>query len=114
MSSWRCLVLWSGLLLMLATSSPRASQGRDAPEWTARKCSLYRAAVQDALGLLSAEGLRAAFLDANASFIEAGCTGRDRICAVTPQETALADMLAVMTMNESMASTFVPFGCPAR
>lgn len=84
----------------------------DAQTWTERKCTLYAAALNDALGLLGRDGISDGFLAENAAFIAQGCTERGRICPQSDQERALADMLTVMTMNEGMASTFVPFTCP--
>ena len=82
-----------------------------ADDWAERKCALYAQAVQDALAARGPAGLRESFLAANTRFIASGCTANMRICAATPQEYALADMLTMMTMNEGMASTFAPFGC---
>ncbi|MCC1481282.1 hypothetical protein [Roseibaca sp. Y0-43] len=84
----------------------------DAQTWTERKCTLYAAALEDALGLVGRDGISDGFLTANAAFIAQGCTERGRICPKSDQERALADLLTVMTMNEGMASTFVPFACP--
>lgn len=80
-------------------------------DWTARKCVLYEAAFADAVAILGKTGLRPAFLRQNDAFIASGCVTQGGVCAETPEEIALADMLTVMTMNEGMASTFVPFGC---
>ncbi|MBR9862678.1 MAG: hypothetical protein GYB24_04475 [Rhodobacteraceae bacterium] len=80
-------------------------------QWTAQKCSLYQIAFRDAVGMLGDEGLREVFLQQNEAFITSGCTEQGHVCAKTPQEIKLADLLTVMTMNEGMASTFVPFGC---
>lgn len=33
------------------------------------------------------------------------------VCPVTEAELELANLLTIMTMNEGMASTFVPFKC---
>lgn len=63
------------------------------------------------MGLLGQDGISEGFLDGNAAFIAQGCTKRGRICPQTAQERSLADMLTVMTMNEGMASTFVPIAC---
>ena len=84
-----------------------------ADAWSKRKCSLYQQAVADALATLGSTGLRPEFLSENNAFIASGCTAPTDICARTEQEFTLANLLTVMTMNEGMASTFVPFGCPA-
>ena len=80
--------------------------------WSAQKCVLYEDAVGDALQILGRDGIREDFLARNAAFIAGGCSGQGDICPQTAQEFELVDLLTVMTMNEGMASTFVPFGCP--
>ena len=80
--------------------------------WTEQKCALYDRAFHDALGMVDADGVTPAFLAQNEVFISGGCTGYVRICPMTADEYRLADILTLMTMNEGMASTFVPFGCP--
>ncbi|WP_136635657.1 hypothetical protein [Pseudooceanicola onchidii] len=102
------LVRWPHLALVLALSA----HGAQADDWSDRKCALYQDAVTDALHALGADGIRPEFTDQNEAFLAGGCTGPEKVCAVTPEERALADMLTVMTMNEGMASTFVPFACP--
>ncbi|MFX0540445.1 hypothetical protein ACEWPM_001765 [Roseovarius sp. S4756] len=80
-------------------------------DWSSRKCSLYRAALADALAARDTKGLRPEFLAANEAFIASGCREVPDLCAEGPEEIAMIDMLTVMTMNEGMASTFVPFAC---
>lgn len=103
-----CHLLLAALPVIGVAGSAIAQQP---DEWRARKCALYAAATEDALALLGQDGLRPEFLARNRAFIAAGCGAQARICAETPEEYALADLLTVMTMNEGMASTFVPFGC---
>lgn len=79
--------------------------------WSQQKCVLYDHAVDAALGFQGRTGLRDAFLDANRSFIEGGCETPGYVCPVTDAEIRFANLLTVMTMNEGMASTFVPFNC---
>ncbi len=81
-------------------------------DWTRQKCELYAHIFRDALGLQGHEGLSSDFLSNNQKFIDAGCTGERRLCPISEEELAFADILTLMTMNEGMASTFVPFGCP--
>jgi len=82
-----------------------------AQTWAEQKCALYERALSDALRLWGDDGISAEFLEGNAAFIAQGCTERGQICPASPQERALADRLTLMTMNEGMASTFVPFAC---
>ena len=93
-------------------TTPGAATYLHHDDWSARKCSLYESAVRDAITLQGPEGLRVEFLTENQKFIDAGCKGRAEICPMTQEEWKLADNLLKMTMNEGMASTFVPFGCP--
>ncbi|MCO6384164.1 hypothetical protein [Oceanicola sp. 502str15] len=98
------------LAAFLLTTTPATAQNVT-PEWTARKCELYEMAFADALSIQGPSGLRESFLAENDAFVATGCSTRQSVCAETPEEVALANLLTVMTMNEGMASTFVPFGC---
>lgn len=80
-------------------------------DWTRQKCELYALIFKDALGLQGHDGLSPDFLSTNQRFIDAGCTGERSLCPTSEAELAFADLLTLMTMNEGMASTFVPFGC---
>lgn len=81
-------------------------------EWAARKCTLYAQIFRDALTLQGHDGLSNAFLSSNQRFIDAECQGGRTLCPISEEELRFADLLTIMTMNEGMASTFVPFGCP--
>ncbi|MFK7940564.1 MAG: hypothetical protein AB8B82_14380 [Roseovarius sp.] len=80
--------------------------------WTLQKCALYGDIFRDALTFQGHDGLSNAFLSNNQRFIDGGCQGDRSLCPISDQELKFADLLTVMTMNEGMASTFVPFGCP--
>jgi len=97
------------LTALAAALSPGASL-HDA-DWAAEKCELYQLAVRDAAEIVGTSDLRPEFLAQNDAFIASGCTSQAPVCAETKGEIALADLLTVMTMNEGMASTFVPFSC---
>lgn len=81
--------------------------------WTARKCVLYQSAWDWAVTALGTAELSDEFLTQNSDFIATGCTEAIPVSPHNPQELELANMLTVMTMSEGMASTFVPFSCPA-
>ncbi|RYH08655.1 hypothetical protein [Tropicimonas sp. IMCC6043] len=98
-------------ILALGIALPAPAQSTDPEDWTEKKCRLCRSAVADALRLLGRDGIRDVFLDRNDAFIAGGCKEQVFICAETDEETELANLLTVMTMNEGIASTFVPFGC---
>lgn len=85
---------------------------QEAMNWTEQKCALYAHAFDDAVGMVDADGLSTEFLAWNEAFIAGGCTEYIRICPTSAEEYRLADFLTLMTMNEGMASTFAPFGCP--
>lgn len=82
-----------------------------ADSWAERKCALYEAAFADALNMQGTAGIGDEFLRLNDDFIGSGCATQGHVCPHSPEEHALANMLTLMTMNEGMASTFVPFGC---
>lgn len=89
-----------------------ATPSEQPDDWSQKKCDLYALIFKDALILQGHEGLSPDFLSTNQRFIDAGCTGERSLCPSSEAELAFADMLTMMTMNEGMASTFAPFGCP--
>ena len=103
-SSLLALLIFLGLYGVPAQSQDQS--------WRETKCTLYQHAVIDALGMLGQDGIRKEILAENDAFIASGCIDNYRICPQTDRETELANLLTIMTMNEGMASTFVPFGCP--
>ncbi|WP_272006180.1 hypothetical protein [Roseovarius sp. ZX-A-9] len=106
---WRGGMMKVGLSLLILFALPAPAPAQD--EWSQRKCDLYKLAFHDALAAQGTTGLRPEFLGANDAFIASGCLTQGTVCARTGAEIALADLLTVMTMNEGMASTFVPFAC---
>ncbi len=101
-------------LVCALTTLPDAalSQSLEGLTWSAQKCVLYDSALTEALQMLGRGGIRDDFLARNAEFIAGGCQANTNICPETAREVDLVNLLTVMTMNEGMASTFVPFGCP--
>ncbi|MCB1311869.1 MAG: hypothetical protein KDK29_08260 [Sedimentitalea sp.] len=98
---------------MLLAAAPAVAAAAGAGEdWARQKCDLYAAAWQRVLETADLQDIGAEFLSAHQRFIDRGCDPEVRVCARTPPEIALADLLTVLSMNEGMASTFVPFGCP--
>ncbi|MDF2142938.1 hypothetical protein [Paenirhodobacter sp. CAU 1674] len=91
---------------------PLKAQNLDGLTWSEQKCVLYERAVEDAIALQGRDGLREEFLAANQSFMDGGCQTQGQVCPITDTELKFADLLTIMTMNEGMASTFVPFHCP--
>lgn len=97
--------------LILTALLPPLPACSSEPDWTARKCALYASAFADALAANGTDGLRPAFLEANEAFIAGDCQTLPVFCAKGRSEVDLLNLLTVMTMNEGMASTFVPFTC---
>lgn len=91
---------------------PVAVLAQDAGQtWAERKCVLYQRAVTDATKMIGRDRLRDEFIKKNQEFITGGCLTQGNVCPMTGGEFEFANLLTVMTMNEGMASTFVPFGC---
>jgi hypothetical protein len=87
------------------------SQAFAQDNWTKRKCDLYSEAWIWVLETQDLAGVRTAFIKEHQAFIDANCNHAIMICPVTKGDEHLADLLTVMSMNEGMASTFVPFAC---
>lgn len=98
-----------GLCLAAACAAWPVAAGED---WARQKCALYASAWQQVLETADLQDIGADFIAAHQRFIDSGCDAGIRVCARTRAEIALADLLTVLSMNEGMASTFVPFGCP--
>jgi hypothetical protein len=102
-------LLYSAIMTFLAF--PGGAQDLEGLTWSEQKCVLYVRAVEAALGFQGPDGLREEFLSENQSFIDGGCQTPGNVCPITDAEIELANLLTIMTMNEGMASTFVPFSC---
>lgn len=79
--------------------------------WTEQKCVLYQRAWDWAYDNMGSDGISPEFIAQNDEFIATGCIERTVVCPRSLEEFDMANMLTVMTMNEGMASTFVPFTC---
>lgn len=106
------LRLFSAPLLFTLCAGGAVSQSVGADDWTRQKCDLYGAAWQDIQASHDLAGVSERFLEKHQSFIALGCPEDMRVCAVAPADIELANLLTILSMNEGMASTFVPFGCP--
>ncbi|WP_341861433.1 hypothetical protein [Gymnodinialimonas sp. 57CJ19] len=80
--------------------------------WVEQKCVLYQSAWDWAVNSVGAEQISANFIADNDRFVASGCLADIAVCPTNDAEFELANLLTVMTMNEGMASTFVPFACP--
>lgn len=105
------------LALMAAQLVPDGSQAEgyshEGLTWRAQKCLLYKRAWDAAYLAVDQQDVSEEFLSRNASFLAAGCRERVAVCPRSKAEFDMANMLTIMTMNEGMASTFVPFSCRA-
>lgn len=97
------ICLWPGIL---------TAQQDTRDDWTIRKCALYAAAWQDVKKTHDLTAASAGFLARHQVFIDLGCPEGMRVCAVTPRDIEFADLMTILSVNEGMAGTFVPFGCP--
>lgn len=100
------IVLCGGSFVHLANA-----QSQVGIETSEQKCILYQNAWGDAVNIIGATHLSREFISRNDQFIATGCTGQGNVCPKSDQEFEIANMLTMMTMNEGMASTFVPFSC---
>ena len=97
-------------LAVIATANKAFPQDN----WTLRKCDLYFEARIWVLETQNLAGVRIAFIEEHQAFIDANCNHAIEVCPVTKRDEHLADLLTVMSINEGMASTFVPFACTAQ
>lgn len=91
--------------------APDLAQNLAGKTWREQKCILYQSAWHDAFGLVDATGLSRGFIAGNDAFVASGCLTGRKICPRSKAEYDMANLLTMMTMNEGMASTFVPFSC---
>ncbi|SFT34224.1 hypothetical protein [Sedimentitalea nanhaiensis] len=101
-------------LLVLVLSCGLGASSVAADSWSVRKCALYRDAWQQVLDTQPPEGTSDGFMARHQDFVDNGCPAATRICARTDGDVTLANLMTILSMNEGMASTFVPFGCPDR
>lgn len=110
------LIRHSAALALVSAAALAASLAHAEPpalsEWTAQKCVLYGESWDWVLRTQDLSDISPRFLTDHQSFIEARCDHSITICPETAAELKLADLLTILSMNEGMASTFVPFACP--
>lgn len=104
--------LITATLLLAPWAGGAAAQSTDSDDWTRQKCDLYSAAWEDVQASYDLSGVSERFLEKHGNFINLGCPEDVRVCAVSPADIELANLMTILSMNEGMASTFVPFGCP--
>ncbi|MDK3074770.1 hypothetical protein QO034_16900 [Sedimentitalea sp. JM2-8] len=104
----RVAVLCASLIVACA---PALAGDVTADAWTRQKCELYNTAWQSVSENHDMTGVSPQFLARHRDFIDSGCSSDEKICAATASDLDLADLMTILSMNEGMASTFVPFGC---
>ena len=101
-------------VLALLASTAQAEQIATKPlTWSQTKCVLYNRAWDSAVLTVDQTDISKEFHDLNQRFMDSDCTARINVCPHSDAEFEIANLLTIMTMNEGMASTFVPFNCPA-
>jgi hypothetical protein len=98
--------------LFLAASGSYSVAETSFEQRQVEKCSHYRRAFAFAITREGTAGLGKEFLERHEAFLASGCTAPPDVCARSPQEIKLVNILVVLGMNEGMASTFFPFRCP--
>lgn len=104
-----CLALSLGSAA--GTPAAFAQTPRAEPDWPAVKCARYTKSWNEALAKFGRKGLGEAFLRDHEAFLASGCTAKVDVCPRSKEELDLANVLVVLSMNQGMASTFVPFNC---
>lgn len=101
------------LLGCLTPRGPAVAAGRPvaARDWHDVKCARYKKAWSGALARFGQRGLSRTFLASHDAFLDSNCTRRADVCARSPEELALANVLVIASMNAGAASTFAPFYC---
>lgn len=104
----RSTVFLSGAAVLL-TALPVQAQS----EWQTQKCAIYERAWTRALENFGDDNINYNFIATNENFIASGCTDTIRACPRSERELEIANVLSIVMMNEGVASTFLPFGCPS-
>ncbi|MFT4962233.1 MAG: hypothetical protein ACI92Z_003330 [Paracoccaceae bacterium] len=111
MNVFRRIILTSILLHIGSNMAWADEVNLEGLKWTEQKCVLYQRAWDWAYDSIGPDGISTKFISQNNSFVASGCIERTVVCPRSDEELDMANMLTVMTMNEGMASTFVPFTC---
>ena len=105
-------ILSLATLLAIAFSSVAvAQQPASESSWPAVKCQRYKKAYADAIAKFGKTGLGQPFLESHDAFLASDCTVKVDVCPRSKEELDLANVLVILSMNQGMASTFVPFNC---
>lgn len=106
------LAIVASCLSLIPVSAHAQTVDLEGLTWVEQKCVLYQSAWDWAIDSVGVERISANFIADNDRFVGSGCLADIPVCPSNDAEFEMANMLTVMTMNEGMASTFVPFACP--
>lgn len=98
-------------LLALIAATGSVASAEVTPEWTVKKCALYKAASAKAFAAFGEAGIGQDFVQRHDAFLATGCIARADVCPRSPGELRLADMLTMMAVSEGTAGSFLPFAC---
>lgn len=110
----RPLEILNAAALLIGLGLAGGAHAQDAvPEngWPAVKCARYKQAYADAVAKFGKTGLGEGFLDSHDRFLTSDCKEKVDVCPRSKEELNLANILVILSMNQGMASTFVPFNC---
>lgn len=104
-------IAMAATLTLAISGSASAQQAAPEGDWPAIKCTRYKKSYAEALAKFGPRGLGKAFLESHDAFLASGCTAKTDVCPRSTEELNLANVLVILSMNQGMASTFVPFNC---
>lgn len=101
----------AALAVQAAAQVPTTGKTTPGEDWPKVKCERYRKATAEALARQGRKGLSDEFLARHEAFLASDCEGERNVCPRSAEELNLANTLVIVSMNQSMASTFAPFAC---
>lgn len=78
-----------------------------------QKCEIYKNLWMSLMAKTNKAEFSQDFLQLHDDFIAGGCTDYRGVCPTTAKDLEFANKLTVGAMNSGLASTFLPFKCPA-
>lgn len=78
-----------------------------------QKCELYKKLWISLTINTDKSDLSRSFVQSHEDFINGGCNDYGGVCPITAKDLELANKLTVGAMSSGLASTFLPFKCPA-
>ena len=78
-----------------------------------QKCELYKKLWISLTANPDRSEFSRSFVQSHEDFINGGCNDYRGVCPTTAKDLELANKLTVGAMSSGLASTFLPFKCPA-